>query len=51
MNFGYIFDLPLRMWPEKEALIYGDSRITYAALEDRTNQVANGLQALGPGQE
>ncbi len=49
MNFGYIFDLPLRMWPEKEALIYGDSRITYAALEDRTNQVANGLQALGIG--
>ena len=49
MNFGYIFDLPLRMWPEKEALIYGDSRITYAALEERTNQVANGLRALGIG--
>ncbi len=49
MNFGYIFELPLRIWPEKEALIYGDHRITYAALEDRTNQVANGLQALGIG--
>lgn len=50
MNFGYIFDLPLRMWPDKEALIYGPHRVTYAELEDRTNRVANGLKALGVGQ-
>jgi long-chain acyl-CoA synthetase len=49
MNFGTIFDLPLKMWPEKEALIYGPHRITYAALETRTNRVANGLRALGVG--
>jgi long-chain acyl-CoA synthetase len=49
MNFGTIFDLPLRMWPEKEALIYGPHRITYAELESRTNRVANGLRALGIG--
>ena len=49
MNFGTIFDLPLRMWPEKEALIYGPRRITYAELENRTNRVANGLRALGIG--
>ncbi|MDP6122160.1 MAG: class I adenylate-forming enzyme family protein [Rhodospirillales bacterium] len=49
MNFGYIFDKSLRIWPDKEALIYGEHRVTYAALEDRTNQVANGLKALGVG--
>jgi acyl-CoA synthetase (AMP-forming)/AMP-acid ligase II len=49
MNFGTIFDLPLRMWPEKEALIYGPNRITYDALERRTNRVSNGLKALGIG--
>src|SRR5947207_8624939 len=49
MNFGTIFDLPLKMWPEKEALIYGLYRITYAELETRTNRVANGLRALGIG--
>jgi long-chain acyl-CoA synthetase len=49
MNFGTIFDLPLRMWPEKEALIYGPHRITYAELERRTNRVARGLRALGIG--
>jgi len=49
MNFGTIFDLPLTMWPDKEALIYGPQRITYSALEERTNRVANGLAALGIG--
>src|SRR6185437_10719131 len=49
LNFGTIFDLPLAMWPEKEALVYGERRLTYAALERRTNQVANGLRAIGIG--
>jgi long-chain acyl-CoA synthetase len=49
MNFGTIFDLPLRMWPEKEALIDGPHRLTYGELERRTNRVANGLHALGIG--
>jgi len=49
MNFGYIFDLPLQIWPDKEALVYGAHRITYAGLEERTNKVANGLKALGIG--
>ena len=49
MNFGHIFDLPARIWPDKEALVYGENRITYAELEDRTNRVANGLKALGVG--
>ncbi|HUN48698.1 MAG TPA: class I adenylate-forming enzyme family protein [Stellaceae bacterium] len=49
MNFGTIFDLPLRMWPGKEALIYGAERLTYERLEQRTNRVANGLRGLGIG--
>ena len=49
MNFGCIFDLPVKLWPDKEALIYGPHRITYGALEDRTNRVANGLAARGIG--
>ncbi|MBV9521616.1 MAG: AMP-binding protein, partial [Alphaproteobacteria bacterium] len=49
MNFGTIFDLPLTVWPRKEALIYGPHRITYGELEERTNRVANGLAALGVG--
>jgi long-chain acyl-CoA synthetase len=50
LNFGTIFDLPLLAWPEKQALIYGPHRVTYAELERRTNQVANGLLALGIGE-
>jgi long-chain acyl-CoA synthetase len=49
MNFGTIFDLPLKMWPKKEALIYGPHRITYVELEERTNRVANGLRRLDIG--
>jgi len=49
MNFATIFDLPLRMWPDKEALIYGAQRLTYGELEQRTNRVANGLRSLGAG--
>lgn len=47
LNFGTIFDLALRVWPDKQALIYGPRRVTYAELERRTNRVANGLRALG----
>ena len=49
MNFGAIFDVAVRAWPDKHALIYAQHRITYTALETRTNQVANGLAALGIG--
>ena len=49
MNFGYFFDVPVRMWPDKECLIDGAARITYRQLEERANRVANGLVALGIG--
>lgn len=50
LNFGTIFDLALLAWPQKQALIYGAHRVTYAELEQRTNRVANGLRALGIGE-
>ena len=49
MNFGCIFDDSVKIWPDKEALIYGSHRITYSQLEARTNRVANGLRAIGIG--
>ena len=49
MNFGSIFDLPLKAWPDKDALVYGERRIAYGELESRTNRVANGLVELGIG--
>ena len=49
MTSGTSSTLPVRIWPDKEALVYGELRITYAGLEDRTNRVANGLKALGIG--
>ena len=49
MNFGCIFDDSVKIWPDKETLIYGSHRITYSQLETRTNRVANGLRAIGIG--
>ena len=49
MNFGYFFDVPVRMWPDKECLIDDTARITYRQLEERANRVANGLMALDIG--
>jgi len=46
VNFGCIFDDSVKIWPDKEALIYGRHRITYSELETRTNRVANGLRAI-----
>ena len=33
MNFAYCFDVPVRMWPDKECLIDGVNRVTYGQLE------------------
>ncbi|SFM61152.1 AMP-binding protein [Thermodesulforhabdus norvegica] len=34
-------------YPEKPALIYGDTTLTYSQLDEAINRVANGLLALG----
>ncbi|HIE39575.1 MAG TPA: AMP-dependent synthetase, partial [Anaerolineales bacterium] len=34
-------------FPDKVALVCGKRRLTYAQIEEQTNRVANGLQALG----
>jgi acyl-CoA synthetase (AMP-forming)/AMP-acid ligase II len=35
--------------PEREALVQGDTRVTYMEMVDRVKRLANGLQALGVG--
>jgi fatty-acyl-CoA synthase len=36
-------------WPDTEALVYGDDRLTFAEFAERTRRVARGLCALGVG--
>jgi acyl-CoA synthetase (AMP-forming)/AMP-acid ligase II len=35
--------------PDREALVQGDTRVTYMEMADRVKRLANGLQALGVG--
>ncbi|MEC7489977.1 MAG: class I adenylate-forming enzyme family protein [Pseudomonadota bacterium] len=49
MNFGCIIDDAVKVWPNKEALIYGKDRITYSELDARINRVARGLKKLEIG--
>jgi acyl-CoA synthetase (AMP-forming)/AMP-acid ligase II len=37
----------LKLWPEKEAIIDGDTRYTYRQAADRINRLAAGLHGLG----
>ncbi len=47
MMNGNIFLSELKKYPEKEAIIYGDKRFTYADLNKRINRLNNGLISLG----
>lgn len=48
-NLGYLTDYALRFFPDKVALVdpAQDIQLTYASLDERANQVANGLRELG----
>ena len=35
--------------PDKEALVCGGRRLTYARVEERANRLANALRSCGPG--
>ncbi len=48
-NLGYLFDAPLTLAPTSPALFQGDTSLSYAELDARTNRVANALRALGVG--
>ncbi|GHH81085.1 surfactin synthase subunit 1 [Streptomyces sulfonofaciens] len=42
-----LFEDAVRRTPDREAVVFGDTRLTYRAVEERSNQVAHWL--LGPG--
>src|SRR5580765_4983497 len=44
---GYQLTLNAELRPDAVAVAFGARRLTYAALEERANRLANGLAALG----
>jgi long-chain acyl-CoA synthetase len=48
-NLGHLFDVPLRLAPERPAVFQDDVGLTYADLEARTNRMANALAGVGVG--
>jgi 3-oxocholest-4-en-26-oate---CoA ligase len=51
-NMADVWEMAADAVPDREALVIGTQRRTYAQLEDRTNRLANHLSArgIGPGQ-
>ncbi|MCQ4288787.1 AMP-binding protein [Pseudomonas stutzeri] len=47
MNLGKIISRSALYWPDDEALVDAQQRITFAQLELRTNRLASGLLAMG----
>jgi len=46
-NIGMILKKAATWYPDKEAVVYEDTRLTYRQLNERVNKLANGLLALG----
>ncbi len=44
-----LFEAQVALHPEKTAVVFGSQRLTYAELNERANQLAHGLRALGVG--
>ena len=49
MNWSYVLETNAEKFPDKEAVVYGDRRITYRELNGRVNGLAKGLLDLGIG--
>ncbi len=49
-NLGDLFECVADAVPEREAVIDGDRRLTYAQLDDRATRLANYLLSIGIGQ-
>lgn len=47
MNWSYVTEKYAKEFPDKEAIIFEDRRITYRQLDDRINALAKGLLDLG----
>ena len=48
-NLGHLFDTPLALTPSKPAVFQGDTVLSYAELDGRSNRAANALAGLGVG--
>jgi len=46
-NLGYLFDTQLALTPSKPAVLQGETVLTLAELDARSNRVANALAVLG----
>jgi fatty-acyl-CoA synthase len=47
MNWSYVLERNADLFPEKEAIIFEEKRITYKALNERVNALASALLELG----
>ena len=47
MNTAEFLTISSAVVPDRDALVCGDTRVTYAEMASRVNQLANALQALG----
>jgi len=48
-NFTLALDRNADRWPERDAVVFGDRRLTNRALDERVNSLACGLSELGIG--
>ena len=46
-NLADIFEVVVDAVPDREALVAGDRRLTFAALDERANRLADHLTARG----
>ena len=49
LTLGDVFRENRRSWPQAIAVVDGETRLTYRALDDRANRLANALTAKGVG--
>ncbi|HEY7779884.1 MAG TPA: long-chain fatty acid--CoA ligase [Ktedonobacterales bacterium] len=49
LNLAMLLEDNASKYPDREAIVFGDTRLTYARLNAAACQVANGLRALGIG--
>ncbi|MCI5081556.1 MAG: long-chain fatty acid--CoA ligase [Saprospiraceae bacterium] len=47
LNLSVILEDSARRYPQKEAFVFGESRLSYAQINGAANQIANGLTAAG----
>src|ERR671936_2252887 len=49
-NIGHLLEQSAIRWPQHEAIVYDDQRLTYREWNALVNRLANGLRALGVGE-